>query len=232
MNLIDIRSQIEQELTWRQNELRFFRNRLSDIPDPNDKMVYRKALVVMLYSHYEGFCKMLFLIYVNAINLETIPREAANCFISTASMASVFDMYDDGRKKCDWFRSSAPDDAKIHKFARQVDLVKNLREHSVATVMIPDSVVDTESNLWPVVLRKILFRLGFQHDCFQDNEGAIFNLLNRRNSIAHGTQKEGLSEQQYEELERSINGVMHRLGELVYEGLQNGIYLSEQSETA
>jgi HEPN superfamily RiboL-PSP-like protein len=43
-----------------------------------------------------------------------------------------------------------------------------------------------ESNLKPVVLRKILFRLGFPPETFASHEGTIHRLVNRRNNIAHG----------------------------------------------
>lgn len=37
MNLLDIRSQLEEELTWRQDEMRFFHNQLSTITNEDQK---------------------------------------------------------------------------------------------------------------------------------------------------------------------------------------------------
>jgi len=62
MDLADIRAQLESELTWRQNEMRLLHNQLEFIEKYEEKKRYRKSLVVMLYSHYEGFCKTAFLI--------------------------------------------------------------------------------------------------------------------------------------------------------------------------
>ena len=70
MNLLDIRAQIEEEITWRSDEIRFLKNQLSNIQKETEKEKYRKSLVVMLYSHYEGFSKTIFQIYINEINPE------------------------------------------------------------------------------------------------------------------------------------------------------------------
>ena len=60
MNIIEVRAEFEEELTWRVDEIRLLHNQLGYIRKEADKMRYRKALVVMLYSHFEGFCKTAF----------------------------------------------------------------------------------------------------------------------------------------------------------------------------
>ena len=45
-----------------------------------------------------------------------------------------------------------------------------------------DKVVDPESNLKPDVIRKTLFRLGFQHDTFHPHEATVHQLLNKLTS--------------------------------------------------
>ncbi|WP_282434148.1 hypothetical protein [Desulfosporosinus acidiphilus] len=37
MNVLDILAQLEEELTWRQNEIRFLKNQLSEISDVEKK---------------------------------------------------------------------------------------------------------------------------------------------------------------------------------------------------
>lgn len=225
MNILDIRSQIEEELTWRQNEMRFLRNQLSHISLENDKKKYRKALVVMLYSHFEGFCKTTFLIYVDSINRLGIKRFEANDFIKTVSLADVFTAYGNLDKKSKLFKKSLPDDEKLHLFSRQVDFVNMINTLWNETLEIPESIVDTESNLKPIVLRKILFRLGFPHDCFANHEGKIHYLLEKRNNIAHGAEKDGLTEAEYSEVEKATFSVMEESMKLVISALENKAYL-------
>ena len=64
-----------------------------------------------------------------------------------------------------------PEDRTIHRFSRQVELINNLNEIWIRRVNIPiDDVVDTEANLKPSIMRKILYRLGLPHDAFNENE--------------------------------------------------------------
>lgn len=229
MDLEDIIAQIEEELTWRIDELRFLRNQLSIINDENDRMRYRKSLVVMLYSYYEGFCKSAFQIYINAINKSSLTRDMVNEYIHTASLNEVFMTYHNESKKSPYFNNLLPDDAKLHRFSRQVEFVLAMENLWNEIVEIPENVIDTESNLKPVVLRKILYRLGFEHNSFQEYEGLINLLLERRNNVAHGAEKEGLSKEKYEKIEDAALRIMVQLKKLIIDALINKSYLKQTS---
>lgn len=227
MNLLDIRAQIEDEITWRSDEIRFLKNHLSIIIKEADREKYRKSLIVMLYSHYEGFCKTAFQIYINEINKENILRVDANYFIATASLDEVFKYYDNRDKKNVFFKNLLPNDEKLHKFSRQVDFLELVDDIWKEILIIPDKIVDTEANLKPVVLRKLLFRLGFQHDCFSKYEGLIEQLLNKRNNVAHGSIREGINEKDYEKIETATFTIMDELKKLIMEALSDKLYLKQ-----
>jgi len=194
---------------WRLEELHLIRNQLINIPDEGDRRRYRKALVVMLYSHFEGFCKLAFSTYAQAVNGEGLTCCEANSFIAAATLDDVFRALLDTHKKSDLFRRELPHDAPLHRFARQVEFVDALREVGTRPVVLPiDEIVDVESNLKPVVLRKILFRLGFPPETFAAHEGVIHRLLNRRNNIAHGVERAGIDETEYQSLEKVTTEVM------------------------
>lgn len=53
-------------------------------------------------------------------------------------------------------------------------------------VEIPDSFVNTESNLSAVVLKKNLYKLGLAFDAIDGHGRTIGMLLGKRNQIAHG----------------------------------------------
>jgi hypothetical protein len=89
-------------------------------------------------------------------------------------------------------------------------------------VTIPDDFVDTESNLKPVVLRKILYRLGLPHDQFSQHEGKIDRLLRVRNKIAHGESRSGVTSTDYEELRRIVFQIMEEVKRQVLEFLGQG----------
>lgn len=50
-----------------------------------------------------------------------------------------------------------------------------------------------------------------KHDIFKSSNKNIDILVNLRNSIAHGNEKRGISEGQYDKLEKNIERVMNRL---------------------
>jgi hypothetical protein len=227
MNLLDIRAQIEEEITWRSDEIRFLKNQLSIIQKDTDKEKYRKSLIVMLYSHYEGFCKTVFQIYINEINKENLTRADANYFIATASLDDAFKYYENRDKKNAYFKNPLPHDEKLHKFSRQVDFLQLVDDIWSQKLVIPEKIVDTEANLKPIVLRKLLFRLGFNHTCFATYEGLIDQLLNKRNNVAHGSHKEGIKETDYEKIETATFKVMDELKKLIMDALSQKLYLKQ-----
>lgn len=225
MNLSDIRAQLEAELTWRQDEMRLLRNQLSNINNEDEKKRYRKALVVMLYSHYEGFSKIAFDIYVGAINQEHVCCSDVNDYIITLSFADIFKALEIPNSKCKIFKPILPDDAKLHRFCRQVNFISGLNNFLNAQVNIPGSVIDTESNLSREVLRKTLFRLGFPYNAFEKHEYQIKDLLEARNGIAHGSYQGGIDEDVYIKFEKFTYEIMSELTDIIMQALIDQIHL-------
>lgn len=226
MNLEEVRAQLEEELTWRRDEIRFLHNQLSYIKKEEEKMRYRKALVVMLYSHFEGFCKIALSIYAHTINQENLSCSLVTDEIMASSLATVFQDFENMNKKSTLFRRDLPDDRTIHRFARQVELISVLNQIWMLHAEIPvDDVVDTEANLKPPIMRKILYRLGLPHDAFKENEGKIHLLLNYRNNISHGAAKDGISEKTYQEIQSATTEIMSSLIKILTSALSDTKYL-------
>ena len=128
------------------------------------------------------------------------------------------------QKKCDLFRRELPDDAKLHQFAREREFIERTTEVGGRPVKIPDDVVDTESNLTPIVLKKNLYRLGLPHNQFQAHEGEIHQLLNFRNGVAHGDLKDGIEEIAYMRLRAATFAIMSGLGTGIMKALTEKAY--------
>lgn len=220
MNKVDVIGQIEEELTWRVDELYFLKNQLSLINKEIDKDRYRKSLIVMLYSYYEGFCKSAFQIYVDAINSEKLIRSSVNLYLRTSSLNNIFLEYGNETKKDPRFKKLLPEDSKLHKYSRQISFVDEFTNFLTEIVAIPEDVVDTESNLKPIVLKKMLYRLGFPLDKIDISEHTINKLLNYRNNISHGSQKLGIQEADYESLEKDVLNLMESIRKII----NNAIY--------
>lgn len=228
MNLADLRAELEDELEWRLEEMRFFKNQLADLRTKNQRDRHRRALVVMLYSHFEGFWKAAFSIYVKAINGEAILCKDATHSLVAASLFDLLAGLSDHQKKHPFFRSKAPEDSKLHQMYRQVEFLSRLPDMEVTKVDISaEKVVDPESNLKPEVIRKNLFRLGFHHDLFEKHEGTVHHLLNKRNSVAHGSTRLGIEEDDYNKLEGAVLDIMTDVVKLLFESLSRKVYLRQ-----
>lgn len=224
MNIESIWAQIEQEQTWRTDEIRFFDNQASKLNE-DDQAKFRRANILLLYAHYEGFCKFVFTIYIDTINNEGIRCNDVNFSLVAATLESVFKELRNPDGKAVEFKHSLPDDKKLHVFARDKQFIEKSTTLQQRTIAIPDTIVDTESNLKPVVLRKNLYRLGFPHDGLQAVEGDISWLLNIRNEIAHGANNRGVTTKEYEALRKASFNVMDTVKRYVMDALTSKEYL-------
>src|SRR5215510_14403809 len=118
MNIADLWAEIEEDQAWRLDEIRFFQNQLTLIPNEEKHDQFRRALILLLYAHFEGFCKFVLSLYVNTINGEDITCGEANHTIAAAALSDLFQTLRDPGSKCPEFRSSLPDDTQLHRFAR------------------------------------------------------------------------------------------------------------------
>lgn len=167
----EFRAQLEYDLDWRKKELHIYTNQLSHVPE-EDRKIYCKALLVMLYSHFEGFCSMAFLTYLKLINDEKITRSLAIENITASSLLDVFhDLqypYKSNEKCCcELFKSSSMETnfSKffIHtQFIRKLDEI--LKQEIYLSEKMSENIVDDKSNLTPRVIRKILYRLGLPYE--------------------------------------------------------------------
>lgn len=229
MDYNEISSEIEMDYTWRYNEMIFLRNVLSDISKEEKKDIYRKSLITMLYSHFEGFCKFIFLYYIEKINDQKYYRKELSPSLIAASMKHEFDAYANKDKKCKIFKNELPDDSKLHELSRRKDFVCAFQGFLEKIAYIPDDVVDTRSNLKPIVLKKILFHLGFDIFIEQEFTDTINCLLKYRNSVAHGENRirMGISEKAYSDIESRTFELMQKIKELVAHALRDEIFLKK-----
>jgi len=225
MKVEEFRVQLEEDRTWRQDEIRFLQNLAARIDSEEEQDRFRRAIVLLLYAHFEGFCKFAFTLYVDAINGAGITCGEANYAVAAASLTDLFKALRDPHRKCNEFRRKLPDDTELHRFARDREFIEGAADFAKQLVCIPDDVVDLESNLKPVVLRKNLYRLGLPHDQFKNLEGRIHWLLNLRNDIAHGTAKSGVELNTYESLRDTAFTIMDEITRGIMNAFQNKLYL-------
>lgn len=217
---------MEEELEWRWAEVRALQNHLEAAGSESEKARFRKALVLLLYSHFEGFVKSVARIYGDALNKMNLDCRLAVDELVATSLDSVFSAYDNLDKKNVVFKRDLPNDAQLHRFSRQVEFVCGFDKFLERKVCLPlERVADTESNLWPYVLKKILFKLGLPHDSFSDQDENVYKLVNKRNAIAHGDEKKGLEKKEYDEWSNCVYSMMSELVKLFTHALEQKKYL-------
>ncbi|MDR7151515.1 hypothetical protein J2W49_003491 [Hydrogenophaga palleronii] len=205
----ELHAELENDRSWREGELRFLQNRCKDLSE-EDKEKYLRALVLMAYAHVEGFTKFALLGYVRCINANGLNCADVEASIAAASLREVFFALQNPEKKSTLF-SDAPDDSALHRLAREREFVLRSFDILAKPVNLPDSVVNTESNLWPIVLRKNLFRLGLPHERFAHLESNLSMLVNTRNEIGHGATPKPIKWTLYEKLRDTSIKVMRDL---------------------
>lgn len=105
MTADELRAQLESELAWRQEELAFLKNQLNNIQD-KQKDKYRKSLVLMLYSHLEGYIKICLQIYIQYINDQKLNHSDVNSELMATSMHKEFSDFENRNRKSDFFKKS------------------------------------------------------------------------------------------------------------------------------
>lgn len=224
MTADELRAALETELAWRQEELAFFKNQLNEIAEGNQDK-YRKSLVLILYSHMEGYIKICLQTYVQYINAQGLKRKDVNPGLMAAGMYKEFAAYENLDRKCEVFRRKLPNDARLHRLYRRVDFMEKVEDFKEKELNIDDQIIDTESNLWYIVLQKNLYKIGLPINLFDDFQSDIDALVNRRNSIAHGNFRSGVTAQEFANWEIKVSGILSGVIRLLYDYANNERYL-------
>ncbi len=224
MTADELRAALETELAWRQEELAFFKNQLNEVEESN-KNKYRKSLVLILYSHMEGYIKIGLQTYIQYINSQGLNRRDVDTGLMVASMHKEFIAYENMERKSEFFRKALPDDTRLHRLYRRVDFMEKMENFKEQELVIDDQIIDTESNLWYIVLQKNLYKIGLPVDLFDDYRSDIDALVNRRNSIAHGNFKSGVTDTEFSNWERKVSEILEGITRLLYDYARNKRYL-------
>lgn len=227
MDELEFRELLEAELTWRMEELVFLKNILTTVNGEDKKEKYRKSLICMLYSHFEGFVKISLQTYAQFITKQNLSRKHCNENLISTSMFAEFEAYDNFAKKSTIFKRKLPDDSRIHKLCRRTEFVANIPNYLELPLLIKDNCIDTQSNLHYIVLIKNLYQLGLPLDLFEKFELDINKLVHKRNSIAHGNEKSGVKEEEYQIYEKAIYYIMSSIIRVLYDYASNKQFLVE-----
>lgn len=227
MTIDTVWAQLEQDLSWRLAEIRLLSNTHGGISKEGDRDRFRRAQLVMLYAHAEGFCKVALLIYLRAINDSNIPCQVASDELVASAFDEIFHALRFGDEKGKVFATKLPPDPKLFVAARRRDFIAEYENIMHRPIRLPESAINTESNLSSVVLRRNLFRLGFPPDLLAEYEANLDELVNRRNNIAHGVDESVVKSTDYDRLQRAVLQAMDSIALVIVDALDSGFYLRQ-----
>lgn len=194
--------QIERDLDWRESELAILKILLinGDLSD-RDKLVLFRAAWALLYAHYEGFCKFALSVFYDAVKAT-------------------------GKRNSD-----LPVEMQAFALEKNIKTLKNLSTSSFLQKIalfeadclmkspdFPD--VDTESNLWPSVLQKLLTCASVEVKTLGNFNQTIKTLVSRRNKIAHGERDIIPEFSYYVKFEDAVRNIMYDLAISIHERLE------------
>jgi len=221
MTVDEVWAQLETDMAWRQDELRALSNLQTTMKRDTERGRLRRALLVMLYAHAEGFCKIAFLTYVNAVNKAAMSCSAAIEPLVAAAFTDVFHALTHGDPNRKVFQLPPPADNKLAIFARQREFITELPRLLARTLALPDTAVNTEDNLSSHVVKRNLYRLGFPEDLLSNYHAELDELVKRRNDIAHGADSDPVKESDYERLRKAVFQAMDELTLSVVAAVEN-----------
>lgn len=211
--------ELEEDQSKRLEEIRFLQNICAALPDEMEQNRMRRAMVVMLYAHFEGFAKLALEVYRRTIDEQGLKCCEVQPALATAALNDLFKAFRNPEQGLGLLPGPIKGFPELRAFAIERAFVEKAWEFGQQVVSIPDKFVDTESNLKPVVLRKNLYRLGLAHDLFDNMDASISKLLNYRHRIAHGGFPGGLDELEYTELSSAVMLIMDELRKTILQAI-------------
>jgi MAE_28990/MAE_18760-like HEPN len=201
--------EIENDLDWRWSELASIKIQI--VKADKGSVRYEallRALVVLLYAHYEGFCKFSWDLYLDSLEKQRLKRKDCDDRIVRLSLSKKFK-----ELKGDLSPQGVWDFFTTH-FPLLMD------DHLEFKVRL-----ETQSNLWPNLLKANSQEVGLSC-AMADYHGSLLKaLVRRRNDIAHGRRELIRDLNEYEKYEKAAFETMYELGLSVVDCLEGQVYL-------
>lgn len=252
IDIQQVREKIESDLEWRLDEIAFFSNqlnsfRLLNISESekrrvsNEKRKYRKLLVLILYSHFEGFFRFAFSLFVETLNNANIELSKVIDVLAVSSLQKTFLEYEKSKSNIELDSSIFnKTNKRLEQRVKFLDELSNMQKGGFLKLPISSnhldktSVIYTESNLSPEVFEKILFRLGFDNTLFGLGEVELKKTLNeflqKRHGIAHGDGKfkDGVEDNQYLKYKSAFDKIVKIIPIAIHNALNQKTFLKPE----
>ena len=167
---LDLYEYFDRELSWRRKEIYEIKNILNSKRDSREFKVLSKSVILISYSHWEGYVKTISEAYLNYIKWLSL---TVNKLSSHILASFIFNTKNVNAKS-----------AKIEALKGQLNDERSVIDFNIADMINPKSNLNFE------ILEDILCNLGICNDMFNSRRQYINEkILNNRNKYAHGEQE-------------------------------------------
>lgn len=205
--------EILQDLLWREDELVMLKILAHSSKEKKiQHNVLLKSLLLMLYAHYEGFCKFAWEQYLSVISNQNILR------LHLHDSIICFSLEDEFRK----IKNLSSD--KIYNFF--ITTLPILMNEKVNF----NIKLEAESNLKSNIFEKNSNKINITVPSFQESHRIINRLVFIRNQIAHGEQNYINDLTEYQKFEKTTIEVMYNLAEVIIDAINEKKYLKPDNQ--
>lgn len=226
MDASDARAQIESDLSWRLNEIRYLRNELIGNHDRSAwPVVAMRSILVMQYAHLEGFAKHAFSVYVDAVNSCNLNSQEVHPHLFASALVTEFEAVRAGVSS-----DAEGEHTRLTRRARnQVELVTKIRQLEKEPCLIEaDSAVSMEMNFGTDVFRRTLYRLGIpEEEVSKAYYSSLEFVRKMRNDIAHGNRRERIAPGEFEANQQKCERFMGDLAQLISRAIADEWFRAE-----
>jgi len=203
---------LEEDLRWREGELASIKvSVLAADQGSVRQLALLRAMWTLLYAHYEGFCKYAWELYLEELGRLGLTRNDFIVPLARFSLEKGFrELRGDTSSESMWSFCS-------EGFNR---MLNSPLEFGVE--------LETESNLWPDLLKRNLGQIGLACGTIDEHYQKIRALVARRNDIAHGERMVIATVAEYQTYYDAAMLVMHELAVAVVDSLDKGTYSVSQ----
>ena len=186
MNYEQLENFLDEDLNWRKREI----TELLFLAKESNSIVVFKSMILLLYAHWEGYIKKSSKIYIKYIVESRTPLKKLSSNFKAAALKGNINRCIDTNNSS----NLANELSFINKYLRLED--KKFRISIDPDDEFDNSIIDTQSNLSPKILKNIYGILGIQFKDALATRGNYIdrNLLHVRNTIGHGGKYDNDSE--------------------------------------
>lgn len=167
-NLSDLQSYLDNEISWRRRELSNLLSLIDSARHHHEKAIAR-AIVPLIYAHWEGFIKASSTAYINFVNNQKIAVDKLTSNLASLAIKPLLTRARDSRLN-----------------QHSIELIEQIRFRFNTSSHLSEET-DTKSNLNYRLFTDIALTCGINLNGYATKKMFIdIKILKQRNEIAHG----------------------------------------------